>query len=81
MNICKKEFVLPYQAAVYDDGITKVTMPYHKYTDVRDNGGELSDLESVTENGVTYLRKLYKHSIVADFNGKSYTVNAEIVLR
>lgn len=75
------EFVLPYQAAVYDDGITKVTMPYHKYTDVRDNGGELSDLESVTENGVTYLRKLYKHSIVADFNGKSYTVNAEIVLR
>ncbi len=75
------EFLLPYQTAVYDDGITKVTMPYHKYADIRDNGGELSDLESVTENGVTYLRKLYKHSIEADFNGKSYTVHAEIVLK
>ena len=75
------EFILPYQTAVYDDGVTKVTMPYHKYGDIRDNGGVLSDLESVTEDGVTYLRKLCKHSIEADFNGKSYTVNAEIVLR
>lgn len=75
------EFVLPYQVAVYDDGVTKVTMPYHKYADIKDNGGELSDLESVTENGITYLRKLYKHSLTANFNGEEYLVTAEIVLR
>ena len=51
--------------------VSPKTMPYHKYTDVRDNGGELSDLESVTENVLMNLRKLYRHSIVADFNGKS----------
>ena len=28
-----------------------------------------------------YQRKLYKHSITAEFNGKAYTVNAEVVLR
>lgn len=75
------EFVLPYQVAVYDDGVTKVTMPYHKYSDIKDNGGEISDLENEVSADKTYQRKLYKHSITAEFNGKAYTVNAEVVLR
>lgn len=74
------EFVLPYQVAVYDDGITKVTMPYHKYSELNDKGGSLSDLENAEINGKTYQRKLYKHEISVAFNGKEYTVNAEIVL-
>lgn len=80
-DIFTVEFVLPYQVAVYDDGITKVTMPYHKYSDIVDNGGEISDLENEVSAGKTYQRKLYKHSITAEFNGKAYTVNAEIILR
>lgn len=75
------EFVLPYQAAIYDDGITKVTMPYHKYANVQDKGGTMSDLEDETESGIMYQRKLYQHSISAEFNGKQYTVTADVVLK
>lgn len=74
------EFVLPYQVAVYDDGITKVVMPYHKYSELKDKGGSLSDMENAGINGKNYQRKLYKHEISVAFNGKEYTVNAEIVL-
>lgn len=74
------EFVLPYQVAVYDDGITKVVMPYHKYSELKDKDGSLSDMENAAANGKTYQRKLYKHEISVAFNGKEYTVNAEIVL-
>lgn len=74
------EFVLPYQVAVYNDGITKVTMPYHKYSELRDNGGNLSDLDNAEVNGKVYQRKLYKHEISVAFNGKEYAVSAEIVL-
>lgn len=58
-----------------------MTMPYHKYSDIKDNGGEISDLENEVSADKTYQRKLYKHSITAEFNGKAYTVNAEVVLR
>lgn len=74
------EFILPYQVAVYNDGITKVTMPYHKYSELRDNGGNLSDLDNAEVNGKVYQRKLYKHEISVAFNGKEYAVSAEIVL-
>ncbi len=74
------EFILPYQVAVYNDGITKVTMPYHKYSELRDNGGSLSDLDNAEVNGKVYQRKLYKHEISVAFNGKEYAVSAEIVL-
>ena len=75
------EFVLPYQVAVYNDGVTKVVMPYHKYSEIRDNGGSLFDLDNSKENGKNYLQKLYKHSLTVVFNGKEYAVNAEVVLK
>lgn len=75
------EFVLPYQVAVYDDGFVKTKMPYHKYTEIIDQGGEILDLDNANIDGKNYSRKSYHHSIVATFNGKEYTVTAEIVLQ
>ena len=70
---------LYHEIAVYDDGVTRQTMPYHPIRNVRDNGYEVEDLDFVTEdNGeggkIVYLRKLLKHSIAVDFNGETYTV-------
>lgn len=75
------EFVLPYQVAVYDDGITKITMPYHKYSNIKDNGGEVTELDDETTAEGVYKQKMYKHTILAEFNGKEYPVIAEVVLR
>jgi hypothetical protein len=75
------EFILPYQVAVYDDGITKVTMPYHKYTNIQDKGSVWEDMDNVTEGEKTYQVKKYVHTIVAAFNGKEYTVTVTITLR
>ena len=77
---------LYHEIAVYDDGVTRQTMPYHPIRNVRDNGYEVEDLDFVTEdNGeggkIVYLRKLLKHSIAVDFNGETYTVYAKIELR
>lgn len=75
------DFVLPYQVAVYDDGVTKATMPYHKYSEITDLGGDMDDLDIITEDEQLYERKHYLHSIVARFNGRDYTLTADIVLK
>ena len=75
------DYELPYQVAVYDDGVTRQIMPYHKYENIVDNGCSLSDLEDVVENGVTYKHKLCSHSITVTFNKKEYTVSSEVVLK
>ena len=77
----KFSYQLRYEVGVYDDGVSKQTMPYHYYSNIRDNGGVLEDMDSYEEGGYVYARKLYKHSITVDFGGKSYDVEAEIVLR
>ena len=74
-------YQLRYEVGVYDDGVSKQTMPYHYYSNIRDNGGVLEDMDSYDEGGYVYARKLYKHSITVDFGGKSYDVEAEVVLR
>ena len=75
------DYELVYQVAVYNDGYTIQTMPYHKFENIVDNGYSLSDLEENSENGIIYERKLCTHSITATLNGKSYTASAEIVLK
>lgn len=85
-----KEFSFTYdlfhEIAVYDDKITRQTMPYYPIYDIRDNGYTLSDLDFVIEdNGegqqLVYLRKQLNHSISFAFNGKAYTLSAKIELR
>lgn len=75
------EFVLPYQVAVYDDGITKVTMPYHKYYDIKDLGGALSDIRREQIDGVDYECGSYKHTLSVFFNGKEYEIILNALLR
>ncbi len=77
---------LYHEIGIYDDGITRQTMPYHPIRNVRDNGYTLTDLDFVIEdkeNGekVVYLRKRFDHSISVDFGGETYEVKAKIVLK
>ena len=77
---------LYHEIGIYDDGITRQTMPYHPIRNVRDNGYTLTDLDFIIEdNGegeqVVYLRKRFDHSVSLDFNGKTYTLTAKIELR
>ena len=74
---------LYHEIGIYDDGITRQTMPYHPIRNVRDNGYTLTDLDFIIEdNGegeqVVYLRKRFDHSVSLDFNGKTYTLTAKI---
>lgn len=77
---------LYHEIGVYDDGITRQTMPYHPIRNIRDNGYTLTDMDFVIEDSekggqVVYLRKRFDHSISLDFNGKTYTLTAKIELR
>ena len=85
-----KEFSFSYnlfhEIAVYDDKVTRQTMPYHPIYNVKDNGYKLSDMDFILEdNGEgqqkVYLRKQLSHSMSFDFNGKTYTLSAKIELR
>ena len=75
------DYELIYQVAVYDDGVTRQVMPYYTYENPVDNGCTLTELEDVTEDGVTYKRQQCTHSITVTFNGREYTVSSAIVLK
>ena len=77
---------LYHEVAVYDDHVTRQTMPYHPIRNIRDNGYTVTDLDFVIEDSekggqVVYLRKQLDHSISLDFNGKTYTLTAKIEIR
>ena len=80
------DYKLEYEVAVYDDGITKETMPYHKIKNIRDNGYKLENMEFSVEPNFqdipsVYLRKKLSHSITVEFNGSDYTLNAKVILK
>ena len=72
---------LCYEVGVYDDGVTRQIMPYHYFSNIRDNGGVLEDADSYVDGDYAYARKIYRHSITVDFGGESYDVEAAITLR
>ncbi len=73
-------YELVYQVPVYDDGVTNQTMPYHRYENIVDKGGNFTDLETLNDGDYVYARKLYQHIIEVTFNGKVYEVAANITL-
>lgn len=73
-------FELPYEVAVYDDGVTRQVMPYYYYSNLQDLGGTIETLESGEREGTAYAMKRYTHKIAVDFNGKTYEVTAEALL-
>ena len=82
------EYELEYQVAVYDDGVTKETMPYYKITNIRDNGYKVEDLDYSIEKNFrldditsVYLRKSLSHSITVELNGKDYKLDANVMLK
>lgn len=74
------DYELVYQVAVYDDGVTKKTMPYYKYENIIDKGGGFSEIETISENGKNYEKRKFTHSIEVTFNGSIYTLTAEFDL-
>ena len=85
-----KEFSFSYdlfhEIGVYDDKVTRQTMPYHPIYNIRDNGYKLTDMNFIIEDDgegqqVVYLRKQLDHSMSFDFNDKTYTLSAKIELK
>lgn len=77
---------LQFEVPVYNDGVTRQTMPYHRYGNIKDNGCTLEEMDFLVEasdNGMeyVYLRKLLSHSLTVEFNGSEYTLTAKIELR
>ena len=75
------EYELEYEVAVYDDGITKETMPYHKIKNIRDNGCSIELVDSDDDGVNAYARKQIKHSFSVDFNNETYTIKGNVFLR
>lgn len=74
-------FRLDYEVPVYDDGVSRQVMPYHRYTNLKDLGYTLKTADSYVDGEIAYARQIYQHKISVDFGGKSYTVTADITLR
>ena len=74
------DYNLIYQVPVYDDGFTKQTMPYHRYSKITDKGGEFVDMESIVDGNYAYFRRLYRHTINVECNGKNYDITANVIL-
>ncbi len=68
-------FTLSYQTAVYT--VINHDMPYATYENVADNGFNMNSLSDTFQNGKTYNRKNYVHSMSAVFNGYNANANAE----
>ena len=74
-------YELEYEVAVYDDGVTKQTMPYHKITNLKDNGATIEALESDDDGINAYARMGIKHSLSIDFCGETYTLKGNVIIR
>lgn len=72
-------FTLSYQKAFYNP--LDYSMPFAEYENVSDNGFATTDMTQITEEGKTYDRKDYAHTIGATFNGRSAEAKAEAELR
>ncbi len=71
-------FALSYQRAFYNP--MDHSMPYALYESVSDKGFATADITQITEEGKTYDRKSYTHSMSASFNGYPADATAEAEL-
>lgn len=69
-----------YGVPVYDDGISKETMPYHRFENISVGLPVLSDMEKATIRGAEYERKLFQQRISAEFAGKVYIADCCLTL-
>ena len=75
------EYELNFEVAVYDDGVSRVQMPYHQITIIKDNGYKLTDMDSSDDGETAYARKELNHSISVETGGQTYEVSAKVELR
>ena len=76
------EYEIEYEVAVYDDGISRGTLPYHKIQNLRDNGVTIEKLESVHDQSLTvFARRQLNHSISVELDGETYTMKGKVILQ
>ena len=74
------DYKLLYEVPVYDDGVTRETMPYYRYENVVDKGYTIEAKDSKVIDGIAYGCSILHHSIDVTFAGQVYTINANITL-
>lgn len=78
------QYELMFGAPVYDDGKNKLNMPHYRYTKVTDGGAPvIEDAETIPaeEAGYAYARKIVRHFITVELDGKSQKITSEVILR
>lgn len=71
---------LLYQVAIYDDGISKQTMPYHRFGELQVGDYSLSALDNAIIRGAEYERMLFRQQLTASFGNQQYVMNNCLVL-
>lgn len=76
------EYELEYEVAVYNDGISREIMPYHKIQNLKDNGITIEKLECVHDESLTvFARRQINHSVSVELNGETYTLKGKVILQ
>lgn len=72
---------LKYQVAVYDDGISKETLPYHRFDKSLTVGDyTLNELDNVGIMEAIYERRIFIQQLKTTFGGQQYKLNNSLVL-
>ncbi|MDR0907324.1 MAG: hypothetical protein LBM63_01740 [Rikenellaceae bacterium] len=80
------EYRLPFQTAVYDDGMLREEFPGRKYGNKYNPINVVPDSFTVfpngmlTKDGKTYIRNTVKHAIIVEFEYERYRVRATVDL-
>jgi hypothetical protein len=73
-------YELSYEVPVYDDGYTKEVMPYYRYENIVDKGDTVVQGKYIVVDEKAYSYNVYQHTLEVTFNGKPYTLQAEVQL-
>lgn len=73
-------YELMFQVPVFYDGVTRHTMPYYRYENIRSGKASFTDMDSRVIDGKAYSCKKFNHSILINFNGQEYEVKADFNL-
>lgn len=73
-------YELSYEVPVYDDGYTNEVMPYYRYENIVDKGDTIVKGKHIYVNDKAYTYNTYQHRLEVSFNGKPYTLQAEVKL-
>jgi uncharacterized protein (UPF0248 family) len=69
-------YELDYEVPIYNDGVTREVMPYHRIVNIVDKEDKSYRIESTDDGDLVYARKQIEHTIEVTFGAETYEVKA-----